>query len=61
MFLLVPAHPSFPGQIPQSRKTVVVVVCISRVRVSKVLGVTVEVRVSVSISGSCDKPSLPQR
>jgi len=25
MFLLVPAHPGFPGQIPQSRKTVVVV------------------------------------
>jgi len=24
MFLLVPAHPGFPGQIPQSRKTVVV-------------------------------------
>ena len=23
MFLLVPAHPGFPGQIPQSRKTVV--------------------------------------
>ena len=21
MFLLVPAHPGFPGQIPQSRKT----------------------------------------
>ena len=29
MFLLVPAHPGFPGQIPQSRKTVVVfVLCI---------------------------------
>jgi len=27
MFLLVPAHPGFPGQIPQSRKTVVFVVC----------------------------------
>jgi len=26
MFLLVPAHPGFPGQIPQSRKTVVCVV-----------------------------------
>jgi len=26
MFLLVPAHPGCPGQIPQSRKTVVVVV-----------------------------------
>jgi len=25
MFLLVPAHPGFPGQIPQSRKAVVVV------------------------------------
>jgi len=24
-FLLVPAHPGFPGQIPQSRKTVVCV------------------------------------
>ena len=28
MFLLVPAHPGFPGQIPQSRKTVVCV-CLS--------------------------------
>jgi len=27
MFLLVPAHPGFPGQIPQSRKTVVLCVC----------------------------------
>jgi len=27
MFLLVPAHPGFPGQIPQSRKTVVCVCC----------------------------------
>jgi len=25
MFLLVPAHPGFPGQIPQSRRTVVCV------------------------------------
>jgi len=25
MFLLVPAHPGFPGQIPQRRKTVVCV------------------------------------
>jgi len=25
MFLLVPAHPGFPGQIPQSRKMVVCV------------------------------------
>jgi len=29
MFLLVPAHPGFPGQIAQSRKTVVVVVVVS--------------------------------
>jgi len=28
MFLLVPAHPGFPGQIPQSRKTVVCCVCV---------------------------------
>jgi len=28
MFLLVPAHPCCPGQIPQSRKTVVVCVCV---------------------------------
>jgi len=28
MFLLVPAHPGFPGQIPQSRKTVVLCVCV---------------------------------
>ena len=27
MFLLVPAHPDCPGQIPQSRKTVVLCVC----------------------------------
>jgi len=25
---LVPAHPGFPGQLPQSRKTVVVVVVV---------------------------------
>jgi len=31
MFLLVPAHPGFPGQIPQSRKTVVLCVCVSDV------------------------------
>jgi len=34
MFLLVPAHPGFPGQIPQSRKTVVCVYQVSRNRVS---------------------------
>ena len=28
MFLLVPAHPGFPGQIPHSRKTVVLCVCV---------------------------------
>jgi len=28
MFLLVPAHPGCPGQIPQSRKTVVCCVCV---------------------------------
>jgi len=28
MFILVPAHPGFPGQISQSRKTVVVVVVV---------------------------------
>jgi len=28
MFLLVPAHPGCPGQFPQSRKTVVCVVCV---------------------------------
>ena len=27
--LLVPAHPGFPGQIPQSRKMVVVVLLLS--------------------------------
>ena len=31
MFLLVPAHPGFPGQIPQSRKTVVCCVCVCNV------------------------------
>jgi len=35
MFLLVPAHPGFPGQIPQSRKTVVCVcVCVPEVLIS---------------------------
>ena len=33
--LLVPAHPGFPGQIPQSRKTVVVVVVANRLHVAK--------------------------
>ena len=33
MFLLVPAHPGFPGQIPQSRKTVVCcVLCVCVLR-----------------------------
>ena len=31
MFLLVPAHPGFPGQIPQSRKMVVCVCGIAHV------------------------------
>ena len=31
MFLLVPAHPGFPGQIPQSRKTVVCVCDVCRI------------------------------
>jgi len=35
MFLLVPAHPGFPGQIPQSRKTVVCV-CVMNVDVTLV-------------------------
>jgi len=35
MFLLVPAHPGFPGQIPQSRKTVMCVcVCFDTVGIS---------------------------
>jgi len=35
MFLLVPAHPGFPGQIPQSRKTVVCVcVCVQHMLLS---------------------------
>ena len=33
MFLLVPAHPGCPGQIPQSRKTLVCVLCVSCVRI----------------------------
>jgi len=37
MFLLVPAHPGFPGQIPQSRKTVVCV-CVSNGYVADDLG-----------------------
>jgi len=39
MFLLVPAHPGFPGQIPQSRKTVVCVIIII---------------ISLSLAHSCD-------
>jgi len=35
MFLLVPAHPGFPGQIPQSRKTVVCVCVHSNVPLSQ--------------------------
>ena len=36
MFLLVPAHPGFPGQIPQSRKMVVCVCVLSgTIRVSR--------------------------
>jgi len=34
MFLLVPAHPGCPGQIPQSRKTVVCV-CVLPVAVAR--------------------------
>ena len=34
MFLLVPAHPGFPGQIPQSRKTVVKRLCVYAVFIS---------------------------
>jgi len=34
MFLLVLAHPGFPGQIPQSRKTVVCVCVCVRVSMS---------------------------
>ena len=30
MFLLVPAHPGFPGQITQSRKTVVCVCVVGK-------------------------------
>jgi len=33
--LLVPAHPGFPGQIPQSRKTVVVL-CVNKVPVVRI-------------------------
>ena len=36
MFLLVPAHPGFPGQIPQSRKTVVCV-CVLKSSVGWIL------------------------
>jgi len=38
MFLLVPAHPGFPGQIPQSRKTVVCVVCIAFTALTLLVG-----------------------
>jgi len=39
MFLLVPAHPGFPGQIPQSRKTVV---CVCVVKIWNSLPATTE-------------------
>jgi len=39
MFLLVPAHPGCPGQIPQSRKTVVCVcVCMLEVVMLAMMG-----------------------
>jgi len=36
MFLLVPAHPGFPGQIPQSRKTVVLC-CVYLNKLNKII------------------------
>jgi len=36
MFLLVPAHPGCPGQIPQSRKTVVCVCVFQRLYVPSI-------------------------
>jgi len=47
MFLLVPAHPGCPGQIPQSRKTVV---CVCVLSVSFSLFVIVTDTVSCLIS-----------
>jgi len=35
MFLLVPAHPGCPGQNPESRKTVVVVIVVYSVTKAK--------------------------
>jgi len=44
MFLIVPAHPGFPGQIPQSRKTVVCVcVCVCSVLFAALLQESCEV------------------
>ena len=44
MFLLVPALPGFPGQIPQSRKTVVLCVCVF------LLGIMVLVTIAMIVS-----------
>jgi len=49
MFLLVPAHPGFPGQIPQSRKTVVCCVCCISITTSADR-MYVEVTLSVTVS-----------
>ena len=52
MFLLVPAHPGFPGQIPQSRKTVVCVcVCIWVFGVKESIEIIFRVK---KVAGNCE-------
>ena len=55
MFLLVPAHPGCPGQIPQSRKTVVYVcVCVLRKQQKTLGGYFILPHPVETISSACD-------
>jgi len=51
MFLLVPAHPGFPGQIPQSRKTVVCV-CVLCIKIASVSAREIEMSSIPSVGRS---------
>jgi len=58
--LLVPAHPGFPGQIPQSRKTVVCVCAMDRSRWRKQIGMIDDHNECewVNVSSGTDSPGL---
>ena len=57
--LLVPAHPGFPGQIPQSRKTVVVVVLFTELNISNRHSDVHTVATFMHIYGLGQKPNKP--